>query len=842
MNSRDRVESVYGRVADFAVQHRRAILVVAFLLLPLSGFISSRLELDPDILNLVPRHNREVNEFRHVIGRLGTIDQHVVVLEFPRESEIETYGPLIDDVAEGLRNAGSIRSVDASLPSAVTLAEELTPHALLYLKPEELPLVEAKLTDQQIRESVQQNATLLQTPQGSTMEPLIRWDPFRLLPLFAGKLTPQSGGMKIDAASGYILSADHSMALVIARPDRSAQDIPFATELLQKSSRIAADAVARWRRDNPEAAMPRIGFAGGYAIAVNDAKLIRKDILLNVTMSITGVLLLFIYAFRGVSSIAIAGLPMMLSIAVTFALATVTFGRLSSASALFGALVAGLGIDFITVTYERYLYERGSGRDVTAALRMMMKKTMPGVVIAAITTAGTFFAYLATDYKGMSELGFLTGSGIIVFLLCVMLVIPALVAALDLRRTSYRPMTLHSFGTSHLITYAVARPGRVIAAWLLIIAVCAFFARGIRFDPEISSFRSKDNAAARLQERVTKTFGQSFSAMMYVVERPTLEAAINDAARANASLDRLVKEGAIGSYQSIGTILPPTDQQLAVIAAARAKRSSTLSLERIRASFDAALVEAGFKPEAYEEYFPLFARMLSPERPVTFIDLEKSAVGPFLQRFVRKTADGYMAVTYLYPKGGAWPSEVPRELMTWRASERGGIVTGVNLVSMRLRQIIQRDAMRSTIWGFVAIFVLFILFHRSVSRAALMFVPLIAGSAGMIGCMALLGLQFNLVNAFVGLMLVGVATDYAIYIAQRYYEDPAAFVEAAPDTAKAVVMAALTSMVGFGSFVTSHFPGMRSIGYASLFGIAFSCLASITLLPAILMKRQRSLD
>lgn len=54
------------------------------------------------------------------------------------------------------------------------------------------------------------------------------------------------------------------------------------------------------------------------------------------------------------------------------------------------------------------------------------------------------------------------------------------------------------------------------------------------------------------------------------------------------------------------------------------------------------------------------------------------------------------------------------------------------------------------------------------------------------------------------------------------------------EVGRAVVLAALMSIVGFASFAISHYPGVRSIGLASVVGIALSCLASITLLPALL--------
>ena len=47
-------------------------------------------------------------------------------------------------------------------------------------------------------------------------------------------------------------------------------------------------------------------------------------------------------------------------------------------------------------------------------------------------------------------------------------------------------------------------------------------------------------------------------------------------------------------------------------------------------------------------------------------------------------------------------------------------------------------------------------------------------------------------------------------------------------------MAACTSILGYGTFALSNYPGLRSIGYASTFGVGFSALAAITLLPAIL--------
>src|SRR5262249_34725115 len=159
-------------------------------------------------------------------------------------------------------------------------------------------------------------------------------------------------------------------------------------------------------------------------------------------------------------------------------------------------------------------------------------------------------------------------------------------------------------------------------------------------------------------------------------------------------------------------------------------------------------------------------------------------------------------------------------------------------VSGTLRRIVKADATRATLIGFGAVLVLMFLSFRTPGMTALTFVPFLAGAIGMLGLMALLELEFNFMNVFVGLMIIGVATDYAIYMLQRFNENRRAFRRTAHETGKAIVMAALTAIVGYGSFAFSHYPGLRSIGYASTFGIGLSGLAAITLLPAILVLRE----
>jgi len=556
---------------------------------------------------------------------------------------------------------------------------------------------------------------------------------------------------------------------------------------------------------------------------------------LNGITSFAGVLLLYFYAFRRPSALIYSGVPMAAAIVITFAIGSLALGTLSAASTGFAALLAGLGVDFMTVLYERYVDERNRGASIEEALHTFMRHTLPGVVVGALTTAVTFYAFLATDFRGMTELGFLTGSGIMVFLLCVVFVFPALLVVVEKHRDEKRTLQeVRAFGTAPLVRASLARPRTVIVTWAVLVAIAAVAASRVQFSDELQNLRSKGNEGVRLQELVTKKFGQAFEGMMYGVRAGTASEAIAKTEAAIPELDAIASKGVIHSYQSIATFLPGEAQQRRAIDRLQAGAEAEFSYARIERTFRQALAGNGFRPDTYDEYLPLFGAALRQRDLLTIEKLGELGLGESVQRFMRKTPRGYMSIVYLYPNNGRWPRFLPDELQEFRKKHPEGVLTGVNLISQTLRTIVMADAVRASLIGFVVVFGLLWIGFRSFTRACFVFVPFIAGCTCMLGFMGVFGFSFNFMNIFVGLMLVGTATDYAVYMLQRYDESPDHYAHNASDTARAVVLAALMSMVGFASFGISHYPGIRSIGLAAVVGIGLSCLASITLLPALL--------
>ncbi len=834
-------------MASLALRHSRAVLWTAAVMTGLALAGATLLRFDPDILNLVPQRNREVTEFKKVLGDLGSIDYHIAVVRVPPARDAEDYQPFVDALGKTFADSERIASATWRLPDPLQYLDALLPHALLFLDPPELEQVAAKLSDARIAESVARSHALLQTPQASAIESLVRYDPFDLLPIYLRRFQRAGGGFRLDTASGYYLSEDRTTFLILMKPVRPAQDVPFGRELLAESHAIVRDALADFRKSAPaEAAPPRVDFTGGYAIATGDADLIQKDVISNVLFSFFGVLALFVYGFRRAAAIGYAAIPMGVALAVTFGIAGVAFGVLSSASAGFAALLAGLGIDFSTVLYGRYVDERNRGVAMPEALTTTLRTTLPSVAIAAATTAVTFFSFLLTDFRGMTEMGLLTGMGILLFALAVVFLLPALIVANEggPRATRNPRLYHHSFGSERLVALSTRHPKTVIWFWVVFTLLALVASTRLRFSDNIQNLRATGNRGVEVQEELTRKFGQSFNSMMLVFYGNGADEVLARTSRVLPELDALVEQKVIGSYQSVATFVPPVERQRRAIEYIAAHRAA-FDPERIETTFRAALESEGFRPEIYDAYLGAFRQALAPERPLSVDDLVGRDISNVSSRFLHHSGSQWMSVVYLYPAEGVWPREVPPELGRFAEAHPDAILTGVNLVSGALRRIVRADAFRATALGTVAVLLLMFAGFRRLETTALAFVPFLAGASGMIGLMALLGLEFNFMNVFVGLMTVGVATDYAIYMLKRWHEDHSMFVDgAAAETAKSISMAAVTTVVGYGSFAFSHYPGLRSIGYASTFGIGLSALATMSLLPAILLLigRKRGLD
>lgn len=838
-----RKQRILLRIERFSRERWRLVFASALIVFLASSWLGSRIKLESDVLNLIPRGNRQVDTFREALHEFGSIDYLIILLEAGKDEGPDEVEDFADVFAERLRGREDlVENVEYKFQPDARFMELFSENALLFLPPEQLPRIADKLGDDAIRRQVKENKSALSSPTAALAQGLVQRDPLGLMPLFIDRLLSHRGALKVDLSDGYYLSQDNRTLIMLVKPAHPSQDLAFSRRLIDA---VKADAEATRRdleADGAGGAGTELRLGGNPAVLTEEAALLRRTVVLNGVVSFVAVVLLYWICYRRFAALLYSSIPLMVGQAATFAVAALALGSLNSASASLPALLMGLGTDFTILMYARYVEERQAGASVALASERMVGATGLGVFTGAITSAGTFYAMCVGSFRGLSDLGFLIGTGILICAVAILFLLPAMIAwndgARPKREGKVGKLHLQSLGLEHLITFSVRHRGIALGAVGLLTLAGAVLALRLDFDESINSLRSNDAPSFQVQAEIAEKFGASLSYMMAIAEGTTVSEAVQRSHEIEERLKPFVARGTVGSYESILNYLPLPDRQAQVIAAVRGDTTGAFDVSRIRATFRSALAVNGFREEAFDGYLDRMARLLSPERPITLDDLEGKGLGRLVDRYVHRDAERVRIVTYLYTSDPNFRRNPPPGLVeALEAGDPGVVVTGTNVVGRELRGIFLHDSRLAVALGLVLVAILLWIDFRSASLTAIALAQLVSGVLIMLGCMKLLNMQINYANAFVATMIMGVGIDYAIHLVHRLHQNGGILDEGVLETGKGVALAAATNVAGFGTLAFGNYPAMRSVGVVALIGSVTCLVTALTLVPALMAKR-----
>ena len=105
--------------------------------------------------------------------------------------------------------------------------------------------------------------------------------------------------------------------------------------------------------------------------------------------------------------------------------------------------------------------------------------------------------------------------------------------------------------------------------------------------------------------------------------------------------------------------------------------------------------------------------------------------------------------------------------------------------------------------------------------------------------MVLFDVKFNPANVIAPTLLIGIGVANGIHILNRFIEEKHPSI-LGKSTGKAVLVSALTTCTGFGSLILAKHAGIASLGEVMAVGTGLCMLASVTVLPALLILLTRA--
>jgi predicted RND superfamily exporter protein len=226
---------------------------------------------------------------------------------------------------------------------------------------------------------------------------------------------------------------------------------------------------------------------------------------------------------------------------------------------------------------------------------------------------------------------------------------------------------------------------------------------------------------------------------------------------------------------------------------------------------------------------PTIERMAQGDTPVTVEMMPQD----ILARYVSKAGEPpyLMQIT---PKQNLYERE-ELELFQEVMSKIAPNITGMPqmIITMSL-ETIREGKLASFLAVTLILGLLLFDFRKTPLVAGLAFLPLICGTALMLGVMWLFGEKFNYVNMIALPVIIGIGVDDGVHFFHRLlHEGKGGLRRSATSVGRAMLMTSLTTMIGFGSLMFYMMEGMKSMGFALFVGVGLCFIVTVTLLPAL---------
>src|SRR5215471_17671794 len=169
----------------------------------------------------------------------------------------------------------------------------------------------------------------------------------------------------------------------------------------------------------------RVRLTGRAAIDTEQLESVQKDSLFSFVLSIGLLLAVVFAALRSLRLLAASIATVLVGLVLTAAFATFAVGELNLISMAFAVLFCGLSVDF-TIQFGVAFRSASAGAVIAEQLVDAGRRVGWPIMLAATATASGFFAFLPTAFRGVAELGLISGAGMLMAAALTLTLLPAL--------------------------------------------------------------------------------------------------------------------------------------------------------------------------------------------------------------------------------------------------------------------------------------------------------------------------------------------------------------------------------------------------------------------------------
>ena len=771
-----------------------------------------RLRYEEDIVKLLPRSSTDSELAFSDIGLKDKVFIQVTSADPASPLDPATLAAYMDEYCEALLQrdsashhiTGILYQLDmGTMLGAVDYAFE---HLPCFIDTSLYAAFEAALQPEAVEAAMQENLALLEADETGEATQFVTMDPLGLRNILLEEIMPSDGnvgGYTIE--EGHFFCPDKTVALAFLSPGFNSMDSGAGTRFYKMMSREHK----AFEAAHPDA---RVYAHGTPLSSVSNASTIKGDLLMTVGLSLLVILVILLLSFHSWTFIWQQIVPILYG--SVFALACMYWvkGFMSLMALGLGAIVLGVAISYCLHVLIHHYY--------VGDVEQMLREESTPVTLGCITTVGAFLGLLFTESDLLRDFGLFATFALVGNTFFALFFLPHFMKPEQVKFKRYKGF--HAIDRINDIPWD--RNKWILAGLAVVIVAGVALSHRVKFDSDLRNLDYDNPLLTESQELYSQKNASGHMDLYFAAFDEDLDQALEYNSLLQQRLDSLAETGLVKGYSPLSFLLfrSERDQQVRIDAwkAFWTPERKTQAWREIAAAarhngLEAALFQP-FEALVDADYEPgnLFeAEVFPPELVSNYLERQESG------RYMVFTSVGFR----------------PEDADTVTAS----LVAGPNTLVLEpfyyCRDMVEivHDDFNTTQWISSLLVLLVLLFaFRNPLTALLAFLPMFLSWYVLQGLMALLGLEFNLINIVISTFIFGIGVDYSIFVMEGLLKEARTGQREMLDYHKvAIVFSALVLAIVVLSLVFARHPAIQSIGIITLIGMATTILLTYSLEP-----------
>ncbi|MBW2723755.1 MAG: MMPL family transporter, partial [Deltaproteobacteria bacterium] len=565
-------------------------------------------------------------------------------------------------------------------------------------------------------------------------------------------------------------------------------------------------------------------FAGSPVVMQAVKVSMQHDMGLFIRLTLLSIAVLLFVLFRRASAVAIPIVVVVLTLVSTVGLMVATGTALKLPTMIMPSFLLAVGIGdsvhILTLFYRAF----DSGSSKEDAIAGALEHSGLPVTLTSLTTAGGLLSFAPAALAPISDLGTFAPLGVMIAWFLSLVLLPALLAALPVRRRAQESgtaakETLHTPDAldrilSRAANLSADRPWAIVATSAVLLCVALGFASQIRFAHNPLQWLPEGSAARHATEQIDRDMRGSVT-MEVILTREGENAWYDpDALRRLEAVSEWAEkyhsgEVFIGKAFSALDVLKETNRAL------NENRDDQYRIPDTR--------------ELIAQEFLLFENSGSD-------DLEDLVDSQFSKLRLTLKAPFVDAVAY-----ARTIPEIQSKIEESLGEDTQITVTGLMPLLFRTMNAVNITMTRSYVLAFVVITGLMVLMIGSVKLGFIAMIPNLLPIALAMGLMGIFDMPLDTFTLLIASISLGLAVDDTIHFMhnyRRYYlefgDSRTAIQHTLATTGRAMLFTTLVLASSFTIFMFSSMSNLFNFGAITSFAISIALLADILLAPALM--------